>query len=188
MQKKILISGFFPFDNNSINPSEMLINYLAKCEFESDRIVRNVVLPVTFDGAFATFRKHYDDFCPDVIILTGFARNRKTLTVERIGINWVNARIPDNNGVMPLSKKIDENGPDGLFTTFDVDKIIELGKSAGVEIKLSTSAGEYVCNELLYRVLCYTKTKNTQVTFIHIPELDNYDGIHLAFLSLVNSL
>lgn len=65
---------------------------------------------------------------------------------------------------------------------------MDLAKSSGVELTLSTSAGEFVCNELLYKVLWYTKDKKTEVTFIHIPGLDDYENIHLAFESMINGL
>lgn len=188
MTKKILLCGFDAFDGDSTNPSATFIHWLNSRKLNDDRVVESVILPVTFDGAFATFKKSFDEFCPELVILTGLAKNRKTLTVERIGINWVDARIPDNSGVIKVSQKIDDNGPDGLFTTIPITSIIDIISNSGVAIKLSTSAGEYVCNELLYKVLCYTKDKNSQVTFIHIPGLDNYDGIHLALETLVNEI
>ncbi len=188
MNKKILISGFDAFDGDIMNPSTELIEWLRIRKINADRVVKSVIFPVVFDDAFNSFKKIVDEFSPDIIILTGYAKNRKTLTVERIGINWVDARIPDNKGTIKKSQKIDEEGPDGLFTTIDILKLIELAKTAGVELKISTSAGEFVCNELLYRALCYTKDKKTEVTFIHIPGLDHYDDIHKAFESIVNGL
>jgi len=188
MSKKILISGFDAFDGDIVNPSTELIEWLRIRKINTDRVIKSVILPVAFDDAFTSFKKIVDEFCPDIIILTGYAKNRKTLTIERVGINWVDARIPDNNGNLKTSQKINEEGPDGLFTTIDIQRLLELFKNTGVELKVSTSGGEYVCNELLYQTLCYTKNKKTEVTFIHIPGLDNYDDIHFAFESILNNL
>lgn len=188
MIKKILLTGFEPFDSDLTNPSEDWIHWIAKKITPIDREIKSIVLPVTFNGAFNLFKENYDEFCPDIVILTGLARNRQNLTVERIGINWVDARIPDNNGVTITSQKIEAEGPDGLFTTVSIEEIIRLAKKSGIEIKLSTSAGEYVCNELLYKALFYTQDKNTNVTFIHLPGMENYDGIYLALESIVNGL
>ncbi len=187
MTKKILITGFEPFNLDATNPSGDWVNWMEG-RGASDRVVKGAILPVTFSGGFLAFKKIYDDFCPDIVILTGLAKNRKELTIERIGINWVDARIPDNNGVTLLSQKIDESGPDGLFTTLDINKVISLASKSGAVMKLSTSAGEYVCNELLYKVLLYSQSKNTPVTFIHIPGLDNYDGTYLALETIVNGI
>ena len=154
MKKKILITGFEPFDKDQTNPSGDWINWMKKKESRKDLEIRGNILPVTFSGAFLDFKKAFDEFCPDMIILTGLAKNRLELTVERIGINWVNARIPDNDNVLITSQKINEEGPDGLFTTIDINRLTELAAINGVTLKLSTSAGEYVCNDLLYKVLC----------------------------------
>ena len=187
MIKKILITGFEPFDNDTTNPSADWINWMKGKE-PRDREIRGEILPVTFQGGFESFKKSYDEFLPDIVILTGLAKNRSTLTVERIGINWVDARIPDNNGMKINSQKILADGPDGLFTTVDIEKIITLAAKKEIVVKLSTSAGEYVCNDLLYKALCYTQNKKSQVTFIHIPGLDNYDGTYLALEAIVNGL
>ncbi|AUN97541.1 pyroglutamyl-peptidase I [Bacteriovorax stolpii] len=191
MAKKILITGFLPFDQDPTNPSGDWVNWMVAKSMPhqtKERILRGIVLPVTFQGAFPALKKVCDEFCPDIIVMTGLAKNRKELTVERIGINWVDARIPDNDGVQILSSKIDSEGPDGLFTTVPVEKILDLAKASNTPMKLSTSAGEYVCNDLLYKTLCYTLDKKTSATFIHIPGSDNYDGIYLALESIVNGL
>ena len=188
MIKKILITGFEPFDSDSTNPSGDFIDWMSNRKKSEDRLVSGVILPVTFDGAFLKFKKVYDEIYPDIVILTGLAKNRMNLTIERIGINWVDARIPDNGGVTLKSQKIAAEGPDGLFTTVSIEEVIRLGESAGAVIKLSTSAGEYVCNELLYKALCYTQDKKTPVTFIHIPGAEDYDGIYLALEAVINGL
>ncbi|MBC7429968.1 MAG: pyroglutamyl-peptidase I [Bacteriovorax sp.] len=188
MKKKFLITGFEPFDKDTTNPSGDWINWMNSRNSFCNREICGVILPVKFNGGFSEFKKFYDEFCPDMVILTGLAKNRKELTVERIGINWVDARIPDNDGITITSQKIDVSGPDALFTTIDIDKLISLANSAGCVLKLSTSAGEYVCNELLYKVLCYLQDKKTPATFIHLPGLENYDGTYLALETIVNGL
>lgn len=189
MAKKILVTGFEPFDQDQTNPSGEWVNWI-RARSMPGREVKGIILPVSFVGAFEEFKKSFDEFCPDFVILTGLAKNRTQLTVERIGINWVDARIPDNDGVQLRSKKIDESGPDGLFTTIAIEKIVALSEKAGVPMKLSTSAGEYVCNDLLYKTLCYTVDKKTSVTFIHLPQRaeGDYEDIFFALLSIVNGL
>lgn len=188
--KKILITGFEPFDNDSVNPSGEWINWMKSRLRISERIVQGVILPVAFKEGFEKFKEIYDDFCPTVVILTGLAKNRTNLTVERIGINWVDARIPDNSGVILKAQKILPEGPDGLFTTVSIESLTHLCAAVGITLRTSTSAGEYVCNDLLYKVLVYAQSqkKNTLVTFIHLPGVDNYDGIYLALETIVNGL
>lgn len=166
MKKKILITGFEPFDQDERNISGDWVKRHNNCDFD-DRIVRSLILPVTFHQSFQEFKTSFEDFDPDIVLLTGHAKNRSALTVERIGINWMDARIPDNAGYKPIAKKIIENAPDGLFTTVEWEKI----QSLSSEIKLSTSAGEYVCNNLLFEVLHFVRENNHRalVTFFHLP-------------------
>ncbi len=185
MKKKILITGFEPFGKNLFNPSGEWVNSLLNKSFR-DRIVHGLILPVTFSECFEEFKKIFEEFSPDTIILTGLAENRMNLTVERIGINWIDARIPDNEGMQPLSSKINEHGPDGLFTTIDIEAL----KKIAPNLLLSSSAGEYVCNYLLYTVLLHLKetSSNSQATFIHLPGLSNYDDVHKELNAIVENI
>lgn len=190
--KKILLAGFEPFANNLTNPTADWINWMHdRKQNYSDKKIQAIILPVTFSTAMEKFTELYDAFCPDYVILTGLASNRLFLTVERIGINWIDARIPDNDNFQPLAQKIFNDGPDGLFTTIPLEKIINLMSNEFITVKVSTSAGEYVCNDLLYKVLCYTQHKKSQTTFIHLPGVaahDDYAGIYLALENLVKGL
>jgi pyroglutamyl-peptidase len=188
MKKKVLITGFAPFDRDNINPSGDWIKWLSHRKSPDDRRIHGVILPVSFSGAFIEFKKAFDEFSPDVVILTGLAKNRKELTVERIGINWVDARIPDNDNVTITSQKIDDEGPDGLFSTIEIERLMMLSLETGSVLKLSTSAGEYVCNDLLYKVLCFTKNTNVLVTFIHLPSVDDYGPIYKTLEYIINAL
>ncbi len=178
MQKNILITGFEPFGNNTNNPSGDWVNSLLNKTF-NERVVKGLILPVAFSECFEVFKKTFEEFNPDVIILTGFAEKRIALTVERIGINWIDSRIPDNQGVQPLSTKINEQGPDGLFTTIDIETLKKLAPT----LQLSSSAGEYVCNYLLYNVLLYLKQMSSpcQATFIHLPGI--LDSSHYQIIN-----
>lgn len=186
MSKKILITGFEPFDQDLDNPSGDWVSWMKNRPKQAGLEVLGEILPVTFGGAFVSFKKICDDFSPDYIVLTGLAKNRSQLTVERIGINWVDARIPDNDGVQIRAQKIDESGPDGLFTTISVEEIISLSEKTKCPVKLSTSAGEYVCNDLLYKVLCYSRDKKIPATFIHLPGASDYSEIFLALEAIIN--
>ena len=165
-EKKILITGFEPFDHATKNISAEWVKRQQSKTF-SDRLVAGAILPVVFHKCFLAFREHFEQVDPDIIILTGLAQNRQKLSVERIGINWMDARIPDNDGQKPVASKILADGPDGLFTTLDLKRLQKLCP----DLVVSTSAGEYVCNDLLYEVLNFVSTKKhrAEVTFFHLP-------------------
>lgn len=164
--KKILITGFEPFDQDSENPSAVFLEYLNFKMKNNDLgfQVFTCLLPVVFDRSYQILKDKIVEFSPDLIIETGYAKNRSKLTVEKIGINWIDARIPDNDGVQPRESKIIANDSDGIFCKINLEKALrELNSS---EFEISLSAGSYVCNELYYRTL---SDKNPPCTFIHLP-------------------
>lgn len=191
--KKILVTGFMPFDQDLNNPSANWIEWFLVEEHlkVQEGLLKGVILPVTFEGAFNELKSQIDSFKPDIVILTGLAKNRSELSVERIGINWVDFRIPDNAGLLVKAKKIDSLGPDGIFTTIPIELLLNIDP----DLKISTSAGEYVCNVLLYRTLCYLQDTKTQVTFFHLPGEEkyvemfkkNYNNIFIRLKNLVRA-
>lgn len=164
-EKKILVTGFEPFDGDSTNPSANFLSWLNVKSFNFD--IRTELLPVSFTTAYSKLENAFNSFNPTHVVLTGFAKNRTELTIERIAINWVDARIPDNDDLILKAQKIRENGEDGLFTTLPIEKMLESAKKIGCPTKISTTAGEYVCNYLIYLYLSYNK--KVPGTFFHIP-------------------
>lgn len=104
---------------------------------------------------------------PDAVIMLGQAGGRPQITMEKIAINYRNARILGNKGNMPKEEKIFPDGPDGIFSSLPVEAM----KEEKVPASMSYSAGTYVCNDLMYSVLHYIKGKglNTKAGFIHVP-------------------
>ena len=171
MTKKILITGFEPFDGDSINPSAELLVWLKTQLFDFE--LHTKLLPVSFTTAYPKLKEAIDEFHPTHVILTGLAKNRVELTLERIAINWVDARIPDNDGLTLKSQKIKEGSADGLFTTIPIEKMLAAALNSGCPTKISTTAGEYVCNHLIYLYL--SQNEKVPGAFIHIPGADDYE-------------
>lgn len=95
-------------------------------------------------------------------------------TVERIGINIDDFRIPDNKGNQPVDEPIFLTGPIAYWATLPVKKMVANMKVAGISASVSTSAGTYVCNHLLYGVLHLLATEgkaHIPAGFVHIPYL-----------------
>ena len=173
MTKRILVTGFEPFDGDSVNPSQELVEWLETKEFSFE--LKTLVLPVSFTHAYNRLQENIEEFNPTHVILTGLAKNRSEITIERIGINWVDARIPDNEGLVLSNQKIIEGGVDGLFSTIDPVMLVDVVKRNGGNAKVSSSAGEYVCNYLLYLFL--VNNQKCPGIFIHLPGTNEYNEI-----------
>ena len=179
MKKKILITGFEPFDGLDVNPSAQLLDYLNHYKFDFE--LATILLPVSFPGAFPLLKAKIDAFSPDVVIMTGLAKNRYEITPEKVAINFVNARNPDNEGNHPKMVKIDESGIDGLFSTLPLEEMINFAKTHSLPVSFSFTAGTYVCNDLFYKTLAYVQDKPIQAGFIHLPATEEIlpNGAHL---------
>ena len=164
---KVLITGFEPFGKDTINPSYEAVSRLPDTINNAEII--KIKLPVVFNEASNILCEEIDILNPDIVICVGLAGGRTCITPEMIAINLMDARIPDNKGNQPMFKKIKDNGPDGIFTTLPVNKIVESIKEANIPAEISFSAGTYVCNELMYSLLYKVKGTSVSAGFIHVP-------------------
>ncbi len=165
--KKLLITGFMPFNGEKINPSWqavlMLDNQIGDYE------LTKMLVPVVFEkGAKAVIEKATNLY-PDAILCIGQAGGRNAITPELIAINLRYAKIPDNDGNQPQDEPIIKGGENAYFTTLPARKIVGAINNLGIASNLSYSAGAYVCNDLLYNLLAYYKNTNIKVGFIHVP-------------------
>ena len=153
---KILVTGFDPFGGETVNPA-----------YEAVKL-----LPDTIGGA-QIFKLEI----PTVFSLSGpaveegMAGGRASISVEKVAINFVDARIPDNNGEQPLDEPLQADGPAAYFSTLPVKAMVQHVKDAGLPCYLSFTAGTYVCNSIMYNVLymCEKRYPGIRAGFIHVP-------------------
>ena len=165
--KKLLITGFEPFDNETINPSWDAVTRLPD-EIGGYRLTK-LLIPVLFRQSAEQVIDTANKLQPDVILCIGQAGGRSSITPEMLGINLRHATIPDNNGYQPIDEPIVVGGETAHFTTLPVRKIAESIKANGLPSQVSYSAGAYVCTEVIYTLLDYYKNTETRVGFIHVP-------------------
>ena len=172
---KVLITGFEKFAAAQSNPTEeMLLNFTY-----DDAIVKTQVLPVTYASAFSELQTVIKEFSPDFILLCGLAEHRKRISIEKIGINYINSQIADNAGEQPLDVKISESGDDGHFSTLETTAMVCYLQQCQIDSKVSLSAGSYLCNFVLYKTLEMLKGSSVKVTFVHFPKLSQETSIEM---------
>lgn len=165
--KKMLITGFEPFENEDINPSWEAVWRLP--DQINEYKLTKVKLPVLFSDAADYVISVANEIGADVIICVGQAGGRSEITPELVGINLRFAQIPDNNGYKPEDEPIKACGKNAYFSTLPVRKMVEAIKKVGIPSKVSCSAGTYVCNDVLYTLLAHFENTATRVGFIHVP-------------------
>ena len=166
---KILVTGFDPFDKEKINPAYEAVKLLPAQICGADII--KLEIPTVFGRCADMVEKAIEQHNPDVVICVGQAGGRSCISVEKVAINFAEARIPDNEGNQPLDKAIVPDGPAAYFSTLPVKAMVENVRSYGIPSNLSYSAGTFVCNDVMYRLLHILSTKYHHIKggFIHVP-------------------
>lgn len=168
--KKVLITGFDPFGQDTVNPSYEAVKLLPD-EIGGAQIIK-LDVPTVFHQSIQLVQKMIDTHHPDIIIHVGQAGGRFGITPERVAINLDDARIKDNAGNQPIDSPIVENGQTAYFTTLPVKAMVKKMQMNHIPAALSTTAGTFVCNHLMYGTLQYLDSiqkTDVKAGFIHVP-------------------
>ncbi len=170
---RVLVTGFGPFPGVPDNPSAAAVRVLQRradaggFDFE----LATEVLPVDFSAIPGRLRELIADLEPDLAIATGVDTGASAVTVERVAINLVDARVPDSSGAQPTDRPVVAGGPVGYLATLPVKAVRRAIEGAGVPAELSLSAGTYGCNAAMYAVLHWA-TPGMRAGFLHVPAAD----------------
>ncbi len=168
MPRTALVTGFEPFNGASLNPSQEIVNELARTGITGIKL-HTSVLPCVFSKASSELLNLIEKIQPDVVIALGQAEGRSQITPEQIAINLDDARIPDNQGEKRLNKKIVDDGDDGYFSTLPITEIIDAMNAAGIPTIKSLSAGTFLCNNVFYSMQHAMRNRSIRSGFIHLP-------------------
>jgi len=172
MAGRALITGFEPFGAHARNPSERLALAL-----EGKRVggfaVSGRVLPVVFAGLGQRIETLLDEVRPDLVIALGLAPGESDIRLERFAVNLADAEIPDNAGTEPRDEPIIRGGAVAFAASLKLRKIARALLDAGIKVRLSNSAGTFLCNAALYHLLAAIERRrwNIPCGFIHLPDL-----------------
>ena len=115
---KIMITGFDPFGGESVNPAYEAVKLLPD-EIGGVEIVK-LEIPTVFGKAGEALKAGVEEHQPDAVICVGQAGGRSGMSVEKVAINFVDARIPDNETNQPIAQVIEEDGKNAYFASVPV--------------------------------------------------------------------
>ena len=167
--KHLLITGFDPFGGETVNPSWEAVSRLP--DVVGDYRLTKLQIPTIFGAAADTVLAAAAKDVPDVILCVGQAGGRDAVTPERVAINMASAKIPDNAGNIPVETPVIPGAPDGIFSTVPVAAMAEAITAAGLPGKISNTAGTFVCNDTLFRLLHRYAGTPVRAGFVHVPWL-----------------
>ncbi|WP_295379899.1 pyroglutamyl-peptidase I [uncultured Pseudacidovorax sp.] len=172
---RILLSGFEPFDRDTVNPSWEVAQALDGWQVEG-ATVQAVQLPCVFGAALERLDAALaDGERPVLVVALGLAGGRTEVTPERAALNLDDARIPDNAGQQPVDRPVVADGPAAYFSTLPIKAIVHALRSQGLPASVSNTAGTFVCNHLFYGLMHRLATRSdlqgVRGGFVHVPAL-----------------
>jgi len=167
---KILLTGFEPFGGEKENPTQIIAEELNGNIILGNKVIGRL-LPVSVRRTKSELLKFLNEIKPDILINTGLNGRITDINIERIAINLIDARIPDNDGKQPIDMPIVSNGENAYFSMLPIRKIMEKLHKETIPSRISNSAGTYLCNYVMYLALEYAQRNNhlKKAGFIHVP-------------------
>jgi pyroglutamyl-peptidase len=156
----VLVTGFEPFGENAVNPSQLIAEELD-----------GVVLPVSYARAAGELQRALDERDPEIVIAFGLADDREAITPERFAHNLDEATTIDNDEAAGSGAEIDVAGPIAYRSTLPVDEIVAALRARELPAEVSRDAGGYLCNHVFY-VLMRTLKPGRMGGFVHVPPLE----------------
>ena len=164
----ILLTGFVPFSENRVNPSQWVVEALA-----GQAGLVTAVLPVEFQAAGDCLRDLIQQHAPEAILMLGLAEKRPSISLERFALNIDDARIADNAGKSPSGQPIADEGPAAYTTTLPLQAMLDSLQALDIPAMISNHAGTYVCNHVFYvaRHRLAQSGRAIPCGFIHLPPI-----------------
>lgn len=173
-----LVTGFTPFDGRNVNASWIAASSLAPRPGVTTREI-----PVIWGMPREVLGPLVAENSPHIIIGMGEGR-AGWFDIETVARNTRKER-PDNAEHLPDGEPVEPDGPDQRLASIDSVRLQEKIASEGYPIRVSSDAGAFLCEELLY-TLEGLKTRHPsirQVVFVHLPPFGSrftLDGVEVV--------
>jgi len=170
MNKTVLLTGFEPFNKETVNPAWEAVRAIDGWSGEG-YVVRAVQLPCVFGEAIRAIGEAIVQYDPALVIAVGQAGGRVDMSVERVAINVDDAPIMDNAQRQLVDEPVVAGGPAAYFSTLPIKAIVSALRTDGIPASVSQTAGTFVCNHVFYGLMHRTAGTQVKAGFIHIPYL-----------------
>jgi pyroglutamyl-peptidase len=169
---RVLLTSFEPFGGMDVNSSLEIGRELARRPppgVELEWQVLPVVAGVCVEQAWSRVLQ----MRPALVLALGQAAGASALRLECQGVNENNFSAPDNAGQRLVQQPIVSGGPASYATTAHLGRVARVLSWHDVPVRLSVSAGRFVCNNLYFGLLhrAAVAAHTHQTAFIHVPLL-----------------
>lgn len=170
--RTVLLTGFGPFPGVPENMSMRVVEALA---FRARRLhpghhIVTAELPTEWNAGTQWLTHLIDTHQPTLSLHFGVSKRAEAIVVETRARNTCAAI--DAAGAAPCEDRLDPEGPDERAATVPAARIVARLKSAGLPAHLSSDAGQYLCNAILFHALGLHAQSRLpgQAGFIHLPQ------------------
>jgi pyroglutamyl-peptidase len=174
ISKTLLLTGFEAFGDDpsgqGLNPSAQIALALHGQRVGAWRIAGHV-LPCEFGRSMRVLKTLMREYEPQAIVCLGQAGGRSAISLERIAVNWDEAALADNAGILRNGQHILKTAPAAYFSTLPVHALRDAVIAQGIPADISSTAGHFVCNHVFYSLMHALRKAKTPAGFIHVPYL-----------------
>jgi pyroglutamyl-peptidase len=172
--RTLLLTGFEAFGDDpsgqGLNPSAQVALALSGQRVGPWRIAGEV-LPCVFGQAPRVLKRLIAEYQPEAVICLGQAGGRAAISIERIAVNWDEAALPDNAGIVRQGQAILKTAPAAYFSTLPIHAMRDAVQKHGLPAEISSSAGHFVCNHVFFHLMHNLRKSKLPAGFIHVPYL-----------------
>jgi pyroglutamyl-peptidase len=172
--KTLLLTGFKAFGDDpsgqGLNPSAQIVQALHGQRIGHWRIAGHV-LPCEFGRSVRALKTLIREYEPQAIVCLGQAGGRNAVSIERIAVNWDEADLADNAGIIRSGQPILKTAPAAYFSTLPIHAMRGAVMAQGIASEISSTAGHFVCNHVFFSLLHALRKTKTPAGFIHVPYL-----------------
>jgi pyroglutamyl-peptidase len=177
--RHLLLTGFEPFDGDTVNPSGEVAKQLDG-RVVGAGVVRSVILPVQHEAARAVVAPLLAAPGLAAVVHLGLAGGRARISLERVAVNVMDYSRPDAHGQVLRDVACVEGGPPGYFSTLPLRDALAALTAEGIPAAISNTAGTYLCNDISYTTLHALEERALAIPtgFIHLPFLPSMVAAH----------
>jgi len=135
--------------------------------------VAGAILPVHHRETARHVAALLGELQPVAVVHLGLAEGRARLALERVALNVMDYRVPDNAGYRAEGEPCVSGGPPAYLATLPLPEILAALTVDGIPAYVSNTAGTFLCNQTLYQTLHEIAMRElaTRAGFVHLPLL-----------------
>jgi pyroglutamyl-peptidase len=170
--RSVLLTGFERYAGRGRNPAHEVMRALDGKQISGALIVGRA-LPVSYASLHGRITSLLGEIDPILVLSLGLWPGEPAIRLERLATNIADFEIADNDGQIVTDEFLIPGGPISLPATLPLRQIEQALLAEGIPVRLSGTAGSFLCNACLYYFLqaAASRPRPPLSGFLHLPYL-----------------